>query len=393
MLAARARSTSRRRARQLGSQNTLRIRGKSGETERVTSVRWKQQATFAHRPGRRPAEHTGRFPSLAVSICLAEPFGSLAGHSVKRDTRGRHLTQAHLDRPIRRFRRDDPWLRRHRPVSPWSSPSNATRTRQAPTPRIWRTSFRGADRGRRVFPEAEVVIGGPPCQGFSPSTCSASASSDAPLARIPPCAQGERAHRFRDGERAGVAELGEYEAFQAAAEDLGFKVEWRILNAADYGAPQTRRRAIVIGSKRGIRSGRQTHWEPDMCPAPIAVADVPLGGHESDAASLGPTAPVGITREPRGQRASSVNADSRRGEGRFDLAVGRPDITPDCWLRKRTGTTDVFGRLWWGSPCVHDPDRVLQAREGSLSPSQRAPTDHGPRGCAVPTLPDDFCSA
>jgi DNA (cytosine-5)-methyltransferase 1 len=38
------------------------------------------------------------------------------------------------------------------------------------------------------------------------------------------------------------------------------------------------------------------------------------------------------------------------GEGRFDLAARRPDITPNCWLNKPTGTTDVFGRLWWDRP-------------------------------------------
>jgi DNA (cytosine-5)-methyltransferase 1 len=25
----------------------------------------------------------------------------------------------------------------------------------------------------------------------------------------------------------------------------------------------------------------------------------------------------------------------------------RPDITPKCWLKKKTGSTDVFGRMRW----------------------------------------------
>ena len=33
------------------------------------------------------------------------------------------------------------------------------------------------------------------------------------------------------------------------ATELGYKIEGRVLNAADYGAPQTRKRAIVIGSR------------------------------------------------------------------------------------------------------------------------------------------------
>lgn len=33
------------------------------------------------------------------------------------------------------------------------------------------------------------------------------------------------------------------------------------------------------------------------------------------------------------------------GGNRFDLQKNRPDITPDCWIRKKSGGTDLFGRL------------------------------------------------
>ena len=56
----------------------------------------------------------------------------------------------------------------------------------------------------------------------------------------------------------------EYQAFRDAAEDLGFLVESEILNAADYGVPQRRRRAIVIGSRIGRPPWpKQTHYAPD----------------------------------------------------------------------------------------------------------------------------------
>lgn len=35
------------------------------------------------------------------------------------------------------------------------------------------------------------------------------------------------------------------------------------------------------------------------------------------------------------------------GGNRFNLIEKRPDITPKCWLKKSTGSTDVFGRLPW----------------------------------------------
>ena len=56
----------------------------------------------------------------------------------------------------------------------------------------------------------------------------------------------------------------EYRAFKRAAEDLGFQVDEDELNAADFGVPQTRKRAIVIGSKLGEPPWpRRTHYPPE----------------------------------------------------------------------------------------------------------------------------------
>ena len=43
----------------------------------------------------------------------------------------------------------------------------------------------------------------------------------------------------------------EYQELLKIAIGLGYRVEGRVLNAADYGVPQTRKRAIVIGSRIG----------------------------------------------------------------------------------------------------------------------------------------------
>lgn len=45
--------------------------------------------------------------------------------------------------------------------------------------------------------------------------------------------------------------------------ELGYSVEGKILNAADYGVPQTRRRAIVIGVRGDLPSfPAPTHIDP-----------------------------------------------------------------------------------------------------------------------------------
>ena len=37
----------------------------------------------------------------------------------------------------------------------------------------------------------------------------------------------------------------------ASLENLGYKVDWRLLNAADFGVPQERRRIYIVGTKKG----------------------------------------------------------------------------------------------------------------------------------------------
>ena len=45
----------------------------------------------------------------------------------------------------------------------------------------------------------------------------------------------------------------------------------------------------------------------------------------------------------------------RDGGNRFQMQknldrAGLEDLVPRCWREKPTGTTDVFGRLWWDKP-------------------------------------------
>jgi len=104
-----------------------------------------------------------------------------------------------------------------------------------------------------AFPAADVVIGGPPCQGFSPLNREAVGFERRGLWR-------EYVRALEQAEpdvfvMENVPELlssAEYAAFKVhAEEELGYTVDEDVLNAADFGVPQRRRRAIAIGTRRG----------------------------------------------------------------------------------------------------------------------------------------------
>ncbi len=243
------------------------------------------------------------------------------------------------------------------------------------------------DVGR--FPAADVVIGGPPCQGFSALNMAGVGLERRGLWR-------EYLRALRDGQplmfvMENVPQLlksGEYESFVRAATGLGYAVEGRILNAADYGVPQIRKRAIVIGSRVGaVRWPERTHFSPE------AATQRPWTTFATAVTGL-PLVPDGVnwhrSRNPRPQSLERYRTIPDEGEGRFELADRRPDITPACWLRKKTGSTDVFGRLWWGRPAFTIRTEFYKPEKGRyLHPSEHRPiTVREAARCM--TFPDEF---
>ena len=185
----------------------------------------------------------------------------------------------------------------------------------------------------------------------------------------------------------------EFLLFKAAAEDEGFQVEGRVLLAADYGVPQLRRRAIAIGTRVcEPRFPRPTHYDPRR----------PLDGLEPwrtfrwamEHPSALPLKPDGVAwhagRNPRPISVERYKAIPNEGEGRFQLAERRPDITPRCWLEKATGTTDVFGRLWWDRPAYTIRTEFFKPEKGRyLHPSEHRPVTLR-EAARLMSFPDDF---
>lgn len=249
-----------------------------------------------------------------------------------------------------------------------------------------------------TFPEVDVVIGGPPCQGFSPLNRDGVGFERRALWR-------EYLRALREsGASAFVMEnvpellrSAEYASFKTAAEDeLGYLVDGRVLNAADYGVPQKRRRAIVIGIRAGhIPWPEQTHYDPDL--------GTPLSGRPwrtfADAVKGLPLKPTGkdwhIGRNPRPESIVRYQHVPRDGGNRFQMqesldAAGLGHLVPRCWRNKPTGTTDVFGRLYWSRPAFTIRTEFYKPEKGRyLHPTEDRPiTIREAARCM--SFPDDF---
>lgn len=229
---------------------------------------------------------------------------------------------------------------------------------------------------------ADLIVGGPPCQGFSP------------LGKMSPRPAHEEMNQlWRQYLRIvemvqpkvfvveNVPEFirsAEAQRMMALAEEWGYEVISGVLNAYHFGVPQKRRRGIIIASRVG-RPGFPDH-DNRQATVRDAIGDLPLRPTDQD---------WHLSRSPRPESIERYR-QVPPGGNRFDLMRNRPDITPKCWLNKPTGSTDVFGRLEWDKPALTIRTEFFKPEKGRyLHPEADRPITHR-EAMRLQTFPDDF---
>lgn len=253
-----------------------------------------------------------------------------------------------------------------------------------------------------TIPEADVVIGGPPCQGFS--LLNKNREGDERRGLWQPFMEIVE----RSNARAFVIEnvrwlIGspEFEEIEVRAKRLGFTVQAAVLCAADYGAPQARHRAVIFGvlaedSGYAEFPPLRTHAQPGQ-PSNLpewrtvrdAIGDLPEPTGTEINNKLQPPLDLHFGRSPTELSQKRYRAVPPGGN-RFDLQKNAPELTPACWIKKKSGGTDLFGRLWWDRPSVTIRTEFFKPEKGRyLHPVQHRPITHR-EAARLMGFPDDF---
>lgn len=248
-------------------------------------------------------------------------------------------------------------------------------------------------------PQADIVIGGPPCQGFS--LLNKNREGDERRALWMPfleTAQRAGARMFVMENVAQLSRSPELALIQAAAAKLGYDTEVKVLLAADYGAPQTRKRTIIMGWTANTqmpafpplpshRSPKIENNLPVWRTVRDAISDLPEP-RRTDIKGK-PPLDIHIKRNPT-EKSLKRYAAVPPGGNRFDLQRNAPEITPACWIRKKSGGTDLFGRLWWDRPSVTIRTEFFKPEKGRyLHPVKDRPITHR-EAARLMGFPDDF---
>lgn len=235
------------------------------------------------------------------------------------------------------------------------------------------------------IPSADIVIGGPPCQGFSPLGKMTSVHGHGTMNQLwREYLRVVKASNPKIFVIENVPELLRSEELPSIIEEataLGYKTVSGILAAVDFGVPQKRRRAFIIGVRNDL------DIEPSLpvgraTPKTVrdAIEDLPLD-------PTGLSWHIGRTATPKSLERYKVVPP---GGNRFDLVRNRPDLAPECWKKKKTGSTDVFGRLEWDKPALTIRTEFYKPEKGCyLHPQAHRPLTHR-EAARLQTFPDSF---
>jgi DNA (cytosine-5)-methyltransferase 1 len=192
-----------------------------------------------------------------MSIRIAELFAGIGGFRIGFEAANKKLKQPDLFKVV--------WSNQWEPGEKAQHASRVYEHRFGPEGHS-NEDISTVDPGR--IPKFDVLVGGFPCQDYSVAK---------PL-NMSNGLQGKKGvlwwdiHRFIEKQKPKMALLEnvdrllvspgnqrgrDFAIMLASLSDLGYAIEWRIINAAEYGFSQRRRRIFIVAHKRGTEGYRR----------------------------------------------------------------------------------------------------------------------------------------
>jgi DNA (cytosine-5)-methyltransferase 1 len=240
--------------------------------------------------------------------------------------------------------------------------------------------------------ELDLIVGGPPCQGFSIQRIGADADPRNNLilefARI--VAEARPRLFFMENVPGLLGKRGRQvaEAFVQFVVRHGYQVDWRLVNAAEYGVPQIRKRLLFAGWRSGER--------PFEFPAVTTLA---RAYRTVSAAFAGlPELPSDHTAHPNDQlhRRTKLSALNQKRIALIPPGGGMEDLPTELRVNcHKQGAAKIGHRFVYGRLAPDEPAATITARFDSFTRGKFGhPTE--PRnitlreGARLQSFPDTF---
>lgn len=147
------------------------------------------------------------------------------------------------------------------------------------------------DVNLNTIPDAEVIVGGFPCQGFSMANKSRAIDDERNKLYkyfVKVVATKKPKYFLAENVR-GILSLEKGEAIKTIVNDfkkIGYDVQYQLFNMANYGVPQTRQRVIIAGTREDLEKRfsfpKPTHTKDSWVSIAEALSDIPEPLCEND---------------------------------------------------------------------------------------------------------------
>lgn len=200
--------------------------------------------------------------------------------------------------------------------------------------------------------EVDVVIGGPPCQSFSNigNRLGVKDLRGRLIHHYLRVVEGVRPRAFVFENVQGLLQhKTALNRLTSEFKRLGYSISVRLLNSADYGVPQVRKRVIIMGLKGAVPPAfpKATHADPAA-----ASSNLPAWRTVRCALKQLPKKRLSWPDNYVMQNAPYMKkriALIRPGQNFHALPLSE---RPDCWKNGKHQGADTFGRLEWDKPSV-----------------------------------------
>ena len=240
--------------------------------------------------------------------------------------------------------------------------------------------------------KADVVIGGPPCQGFSNLTGNKADDHRRVLWRyFMDVVESSGCGVFVMENVPNLIKSPEGQRIIGVAQEMGFFINAKVLLASRFGVPQNRRRTFIVGSRYGLLPLPETNGQRmTVRQALTGIPNKPTVTEFSRQNRPLRTDQLHIARNPTAISLARYKLIPPGGN-RFDLQRLAPELTPACWIRKKTGGTDLYGRLDWDQParCTIRTEFYKPEKGRYLHPEEQRPITHW-EAARLQTFPDNF---